>query len=104
MAKCIIDECENDATGRMRTCALCRASMHRWEKRRPAEILERSQKLNLWRGRMSQFAVVKDEQVELRTHDQLQRAGIMEFRDAQSSKRKKAPVVQLQKYKARKRA
>ena len=99
MAECIVSGCPRQTTGRMRTCAHCRASMHRWEKRRPAEIVERAHNLQLYSNRMSQFAVVKDDEVQLKPREALERAGVMMFR--QAKKKAKAKVLQL---KLRKRA
>lgn len=92
MATCIISGCPREATGRMRTCAHCRASMHRWEKRRPAEIVERAQNLRLYSNRMDQFAVVKDDDVILKPRKLLQESGVMMFRESKH----KAKIIQIQ--------
>lgn len=97
MPICTINGCENDAGARSTTCHLCRASMHRWEKRRPAEILDRSHKLDLYRSRMAQFAVVKDDEVRMRPREELEKAGVMFFSRAAKKKAKaKARVIQIQ--------
>lgn len=101
MPICIINGCDNEAGKRMKTCDLCRASMHRWEKRRPAEILQRSLQLNLYRNRMAQFSVVKDDDVSMRDRETLQDEGVMMFRDV---RRKAKATVTYLKTKARKRA
>jgi hypothetical protein len=65
--------------------------MHRWEKRRPAEILERAHNLTLYTSRMSQFAIVKDDTVTFRDKAQLEKAGVMQYRSA----KRKAKIIHL---------
>lgn len=57
---CVVCQVD-DATGRMKTCTNCRASMHRWDQRSVGEILERATKLRTYRRRMEQFAMVDEE-------------------------------------------
>lgn len=97
--KCIIEGCEHNATGRMRTCRLCRANMHTWEKRTVGEIVERANKLTLYRNRMASFAVITPESVTRKGHEELESARIMEFRDVK--RRRSAKVVQLKPRKRR---
>ncbi|HEV8364588.1 MAG TPA: hypothetical protein VGQ52_13820 [Gemmatimonadaceae bacterium] len=84
---------DDESTGNMVTCRNCRANMHQWEKRRPAEILERSRKLRKYQRRMQQFAVVKDDDVTLVDHETLQKKRVMMFKDVK--RRAKSNVVQL---------
>jgi hypothetical protein len=58
---CQIPECDNELKpgSRLDTCSLCRASINRWAKRRPAEVIERRRKLHMYDHRMSE--VVDDE-------------------------------------------
>ena len=51
---CIIDSCGNELSPRstLDICALCRCTVYRWKKRRPAEVLERRRKLTMYQSRM----------------------------------------------------
>jgi len=55
--KCAIDDCINDTRSGslLAICALCRASMYRWKKRRPAEVLERRRRLSMYTNRMEKL-------------------------------------------------
>lgn len=94
MATCCIPGCVNELRpgGKLRTCQNCRHSLHAWEKRRPAEILERTRKLNLYRARMSTFSVIADddtETVEKINRKDLAEQGIMYFPKRKPAKRSK---------------
>jgi hypothetical protein len=50
--KCLIEHCDNEGgkiTGR---CKNCNASLCRWDKRKPVEVLARRNKLHLYDNRM----------------------------------------------------
>jgi hypothetical protein len=59
--QCIIEGCENILSERSKldTCPACRATLCRWDKRPVAEVLERKEKLTMYRARMS--TIVADE-------------------------------------------
>lgn len=61
MAKCIIENCNKELLphARLPLCSLCRSSIGRWQKRRPAEVLERRRKLHLYDARMEEVVVPK---------------------------------------------
>lgn len=52
--RCVIAGCDNELSPRSRLdeCPACRANLISWLKRRPAEVLERRLKLNLYDSRM----------------------------------------------------
>lgn len=55
MPICILcDQNEVSEKARLPTCANCRASVHNWEKRRPAEVLQRRRNLAVYDARMQQ--------------------------------------------------
>ena len=97
MATCCIPGCDNELTGnaRLRTCATCRQSLHNWERRRPAEILIRSQTLSKWRARMNTFSSVKDDEIELVSHEQLEQKKLMSFPVRKAKKQAKANIVEF---------
>ena len=94
---CCIPGCENEISehARARTCANCRQNMHNWERRRPAEIVDRARRLRVWRARMETFSVVKDDEVTKVDHDSLEQRKLMFFpkRVAKSVRKAKASVV-----------
>lgn len=53
---CVIEGCDQPISTRARSpvCALCRANLNHWSKRRPAEVLHRRQRLQLFSNRMDQ--------------------------------------------------
>jgi len=97
MKSCCIPGCDNElsANSRLRTCAACRQNLHTWEKRRPAEILERSQKLTKYRARMSTFAIVKDDNVAMVGHETLVKRKVMTFPVRKSKRAAKSNVVEF---------
>jgi hypothetical protein len=97
MAVCCIPGCDNELSTRtrLRTCATCRQSLHSWERRRPAEILERAQRLKKYTARMATFAVVQDDEVNLVDHATLQKKGIMSFPVRKAKKKAKAAIVEF---------
>ena len=56
--KCSIPECSEMLSEHAISpvCSLCRNSIGRWRKRRPAERLERSRKLRVWGNRLEELA------------------------------------------------
>jgi hypothetical protein len=78
---CCTPGCTNELSpnGRMRTCVNCRASAHRWEKRRPPEVLNYFQQLRVRTNRMSLFAVVKDDEVVFKDRAELERKRLITF-------------------------
>jgi hypothetical protein len=106
MATCCIPNCPNELSGhaRLRTCNNCRAYLHRWDRRRPAEILDYSQRLALYRSRMASFVDVKDDEVNKRSHAELEKQGLALF-PTRAKRRAKAIVVDLKvRERTRKRA
>lgn len=105
MATCCIPGCDNELSGRgrLRTCAVCRQSLHTWERRRPAEILERAIKLTKYRARMATFAIVKDDDVALIDHATLERKGIMTFPVRKAKRAAKSNVVSIKIREAKRR-
>jgi len=97
MTTCCIPGCDNElsANTRLRTCAACRQNLHTWEKRRPAEILERSQKLTKYRARMATFAVVKDDRVAMIDHETLAKRKMMTFPVRKAKRAAKSNVVEF---------
>ncbi len=62
MANCIINGCENTISPRshLKICALCRAGIGRWMKRRPKDIMERRRKLTMYNDRMANITTEKE--------------------------------------------
>ena len=54
MTVCIIENCSNEISERsaLLVCPLCRCTLYRWRKRRPAEVLERRRRLTMYASRM----------------------------------------------------
>jgi len=54
--KCSIKECDNELSPRskLRICALCRATICRWEYRRVSEVLHRMTQLVRYSSRMDE--------------------------------------------------
>jgi len=101
MARLCIVCVDEEATGQMRTCNNCRASMHRWERRPVGEILGRASKLRKYTRRMQQFAVIdhESEKVQRIDREALVEKGIMRFpglqkRRARTKKPKRAVIEQ----------
>lgn len=55
--------CDNEIPpgSKLPACPTCRASIHRWEKRRPAEVLDYRRRLSKYSARMDE--VVHDDKV-----------------------------------------
>lgn len=53
---CSMEDCENLLAphAKLAFCYLCRGSIGRWVKRRPADVLERRRKLHLYDHRMEE--------------------------------------------------
>jgi len=64
--QCIIDKCLNTlpADSKHEACALCRGSLYYWNKKRPAEIVERRRKLTMYNGRLDHFYGTKGNKVK----------------------------------------
>ena len=105
MAYCSIPGCDNELSphARLKVCSVCRQSLHNWERRRPAEILDRATKLTKYRARLSTFAVVKDDDVQLVPHAELERKRIMSFPVRKALRTAKSNVVSIRVAAARRR-
>lgn len=64
--QCIIEGCDTILSERsvLDTCPACRATLSRWDKRSVAEVLERKDKLTMYRARMA--TIVADEVLDTR--------------------------------------
>lgn len=63
---CIIAGCDEaiDPGSKLDTCKLCRASINSWNKRRPAEVVARRERLKKYDCRMA--TLVDDEGVKIK--------------------------------------
>jgi hypothetical protein len=97
MPTCCIPGCDNELApkARLRTCATCRQSLHAWERRRPAEILERAHKLKKFSARMNTFSVVVDDELQLVDHPTLERKRLLSFPFDKTKRKAKSNIVQF---------
>jgi hypothetical protein len=81
MSTCSIAGCHNPLSpnSRLHTCATCRQSMHKLERKRTAEILVRGTALIKYQARLSTVAVVKDGEVTKVDRDVLEEECVMTF-------------------------
>lgn len=100
MKICCIPGCDVELSknSKMKTCPACRQSLHSWEKRRPAEIVQRAHNLKKYTARMNTFSSVVDDEVQFVDHATLEKKGMMRFakRKAKSIKAQ-TNVVQFRK-------
>jgi hypothetical protein len=73
MAICCTPGCPNAATKRCRNCVNCRAHNHRWDKRKPDDIVGYVHRLNLYRSRMNTIVHVRDDDVTRVPHEELEK-------------------------------
>lgn len=88
MTKCSTNNCPNVLTKntKLTTCASCRANIHSWEKRPTGEIVRRAMNLQKYTSRMETFAVVKDEQLTLKSREELMANRVAIFRNKRKAR------------------
>lgn len=103
MTTCSTLGCDNPISdrARLKACVNCRATMHRWLKRRPAEQLTYTKQLIVRRARMATIATLDGDDLVRVEQQVLEDRKILEF--AKVTRKAKANVVAL-KLRARKRA
>jgi hypothetical protein len=81
MSTCSIAGCNKTLApnSRLHTCATCRASMHKLERKRTAEILTRATALIKYQARVSTVATFKDGEVTKIDRDVLEEECVMMF-------------------------
>jgi hypothetical protein len=59
---CLIDNCDEDLRpgSRLAICEKCRATMHRWRKRSPADVMARRSRLAKYSDRMEKLRGVRE--------------------------------------------
>jgi hypothetical protein len=92
MSVCSIAGCVNTlATNtRLKTCKSCRQSLHQLERRRPAYIVERNDKLHKYQSRLDTIATIKEGVATLIDRDTLIEEGVMFFKKPRPRSRRKA--------------
>lgn len=95
MATCSTNNCPNELSpnSKMRTCPNCRAYWHRWDRKRPAEVVHYAHKLRLYQSRMNVIAVVKDDELHRVDHALLVEKKLLTFPIRQAKQRAKSSVV-----------
>jgi len=91
MSICSIAGCGNELVPntRLKTCAACRQSMHAWERRRPAEIVVRADRLTKYQHRLTTITDIKGDEVTFANHRDLVEQQIMFFKKPRPRNRRK---------------